>query len=154
MIAKDKILDLINDMIEIKEVFVVSLDVSPTNKITLLIDHMNGINIKNCIEFSRVIESNLDRDQEDYELEVSSPGLGSPFLVANQYRKNIGREVEVLQKDGISKKGILILADDNTFAIEEEKKIRIAGQKKKQLFKERTDYSYHDINTVKAVVKI
>ena len=61
---------------------------------------MKGITIDQCGEISKLVEASLNREEEDFEIEVSSPGLSEPFKVINQYRKNIGQEVEIVTEDG------------------------------------------------------
>ena len=80
--------------------FIVEITVKPGNKIIVSIDSFTGIAIDDCVAISRSIEANFDRDIEDYELEVSSAGLTQPFKVFQQYQKNIGKNVEILFKNG------------------------------------------------------
>src|SRR5665213_3445944 len=80
--------------------FLVDVTVSASNKIKVTIDNFEGLAIDECVNMSRWIESQLDRDTEDFELEVSSPGLDQPFKVIRQYQKNIGKEVDVKFIDG------------------------------------------------------
>ena len=85
----------------------VDVTVSTSNHIVVEIDTQNGVNIDFCAELSRHIESQLDREVEDYELEVGSAGLTAPFKVIEQYHKNKGNEVDVLTKEGKKITGIL-----------------------------------------------
>ncbi len=153
MISKKKILDLIGDDMKDKMYFLVSLDVSPANYIRLVVDSMDGIQISECAQLSRTIEHGLNRDSDDFEIEVSSPGLGTPFKVKEQYAKNIGREVEVISKNGQKSIGILTMADDYGFCIEEENTVKIEGKKKKQVVKEKLNFSYGNISKVRNVLK-
>jgi ribosome maturation factor RimP len=107
MIAKDKIRKLVEDQIEGTDLFIVDVKVSSANKITVLVDTHKGITIDECITVSRHIEKNLDRDKEDFELMVSSPGLEMPFVVLEQYFKNEGKKVAVIDDNGIKYQGIL-----------------------------------------------
>ena len=84
MITKEKILDIIQQKIEEDNYFIVEVDIKPGGRIVVLIDGDEGVSIDYCISISRLIEQSLDRDTEDFELEVSSPGLGQPL-------KEIGR---------------------------------------------------------------
>lgn len=102
-----------------EELFMVSVSVSPKNEIKAYIDGMKGVGIDTCVDVSRFIEQHLDRDQEDFELTVSSAGLDQPFRVARQYVKNIGKEVKVLTSEGKTIKGVLTAADDHGFRIKE-----------------------------------
>ena len=100
MINKETVKQLVNEKIADTDYFLVDVVVSPSNAITVEIDTQDGVNVGFCAELSRHIESQLDREVGDYELEVGSAGLTSPFKVVEQYLKNIGNEVEVLTKDG------------------------------------------------------
>jgi ribosome maturation factor RimP len=150
MIERSKIEGLIRELTEKNEIFIVSLIISPSNKITLLVDSLKGLNIRECVQLSRAIESGLDREEADFELEVSSPGLGEPLKVVPQYLKNIGREIEVFLGNGSKLTGKLTEADVNGFIIEEQKKIK----GKKQTMPEKREFNYADVNKVKIVVKI
>ena len=78
MILKEKILELAKDLLEEKHLFLVSLDISNSNNIRLVVDSEQGIQISDCVQLSRAIEQALNRDTEDFDIEVSSPGLGVP----------------------------------------------------------------------------
>ena len=108
MILKDRVAILVKEKLQEEDYFLVSLKVSVTNDITILFDSMKGVSFKDCLNLSRYIEQNLDREIEDYSLNVSSPGLGTPFQVKEQYLKNIGREIKIITKEGRRLKGILI----------------------------------------------
>ncbi|MGD2033724.1 MAG: ribosome assembly cofactor RimP [Bacteroidales bacterium] len=153
MIEKEKILELINDLIEERDHFIVRLDISTGNSISLLVDNMKGIRVNECVEISRAIERGLDREKEDYDLTVSSPGLDAPFRVLQQYTKNIGREVKVLWKDGRKMTGKLIEANENAFMIEEKKKVKVEGKKKKQTVVQNHSILLNDVKEVKVVIK-
>ena len=108
MILKDRVAILVKENLQEEDCFLVSLKVSVTNDITILFDSTKGVSFKDCLNLSRYIEQNLDREIEDYSLNVSSPGLGTPFQVKEQYLKNIGREIKIITKEGNRIKGILI----------------------------------------------
>lgn len=130
MITEEQIAQLVNDRIEGSDMFIVSVRVLPSNRIRVFIDSLSGLPVQECVNISRHIESSLDREEEDFELEVSSPGLTEPFAHPLQYRKNIGRTVKLTLSDGSSLKGELSDADDNgvVIVLEEKKK----SKKKKQ----------------------
>ena len=89
------------------EIFLVEVLVKPGNAIKVHVDKPEGISIDECVLISRFLNESLDREKEDYSLEVSSPGLGGAFKVKQQYEKNLGRDIEVLYTDGIKVKGKL-----------------------------------------------
>lgn len=132
MITEKQVLDLIKDKLEEKNCFVVELDVRAGNNILLEIDGMDGFTIQDCMEFSRAVEHNLDREQEDFELNVSSPGLDKPFRVIEQYKKNVGRDVKVITKDDAKYKGNLKRVGDAEIEVEYSYKEKIEGKKKKK----------------------
>ncbi|TLX76193.1 ribosome assembly cofactor RimP [Labilibacter sediminis] len=152
MITKEQIQNIIQEKIENDDCFIVDLKVSVNNKITVLIDSTDGISIDYCIQISRLIEGSFDRDEEDFELEVSTPGLGQPLKVLNQYKKNIGRNVEVTPFETVPFKGTLKEVTESGFIVEEEKKVKIEGQKKKELKVFNHNYTFDEVKSVKVIV--
>lgn len=100
MIDKNVVTRIVEEWLEGKDYFLVDVTVTPDDKIVVEIDHAEGVWIDDCVDLSRYIESKLNREEEDYELEVGSAGIGQPFKVLQQYIIHIGKEVEVLGKDG------------------------------------------------------
>jgi ribosome maturation factor RimP len=100
MIEKQNIETIVEKFIKGTELFLVTVKVSSSNRITVLADKKEGITIDECASIHRHIEMNLDRDVEDFELQVSSPGLDSPFFVIEQYYKFEGKKVEVIDIEG------------------------------------------------------
>ena len=107
MIDKNVVTRIVDEWLEGKDYFLVDVTVSPDDKIVVEIDHAEGVWIDDCVELSRYIESKLDREEEDYELEVGSAGIGQPFKVLQQYLIHIGKEVEILTKEGKKLEGVL-----------------------------------------------
>ena len=107
MIDKNVVENLVNQWLEDKDYFLVDIEISSDDRIVVEIDHADGVWIEDCVQLSRFIEEHLNRDDEDYELEVGSAGLGQPFKVKQQYVNFIGKEVEVLDADGKKLKGVL-----------------------------------------------
>ena len=95
MISTALIREIAENKLRENESFLVDVIISPTNKIRVTIDNFQGVSIQECVSVSRFIENQLDREAEDFELEVSSPGLDQPFKVLQQYQKYLGREVEI-----------------------------------------------------------
>ena len=146
MIDKNIVKRLVDEWLEGKEHFIVDIQISPESKIVVEIDHADGVWIEDCVELSKFIEEHLSRDEEDYELEVGSAGLGQPFKVPQQYINFIGKEVEVLDQDGSKVKGILKSVDGNKFIVSVNEKVRVEG--KKRPVKMDVDHEY-DMNEVK-----
>ncbi len=152
MITKDQIQYLIAEKIEEDNCFIVDIKVTSGNKINVQIDSMEGVNIDYCIQISRLIEGNLDREVEDFELEVSTPGLGQPLKVLPQFIKNKGREVEVILFEGAPFKGILTEVSEETITVEEEKKVKIEGKKKKELKIFSHTHKFDEVKSLKVII--
>jgi len=153
MIEKETIKNIIEDIVNEKNAFVVDIKVSSSNKINIEIDSLTGFSISDCVEVSRLVEGKLDREEEDYELEVASAGLSEPFKVVQQYQKNLGEEVEVLTVDGIKIKGVLSNVSNNGFEIEEEKMVKVEGKKKKQSVIEKHQFDFNQVKSTKIIIK-
>ena len=136
MIAKNVVSGIVNEWLEDKEYFLVDIEVTPDNKIVVEIDHAEGVWIDDCVELSRFIESKLDREEEDFELEVGSAGIGQPFKVLQQYLIHIGKDVEVLTKEGKKMVGILKEANEENFTLTVQKKVKPEGAKRPKLVDE------------------
>jgi len=140
MIDKNVVKKLVEEWLQDQEYFLVDIEISPDNRIVVEIDHADGVWIEDCVALSRYIEERLSRDDEDYELEVGSAGLGQPFKVPQQYINFVGKEVEVLDADGIKVKGILKAVDGNDFTVGVEEKVKVEGKKRPQ--KQEVDHVY------------
>jgi len=93
--------------------YIVDITVSNTNVITIYFDRDSGVHVDDCLAISRHIHDNFDRDDEDYELTVCSPGLTNPFKIKEQYLKHQGQEVVVKKRDGKKISGVLKEYNDN-----------------------------------------
>lgn len=150
MITTEKIEKIIKDWTEDKDIFLVALSIGSGNTIKVLLDKPEGITIDECVLISRMIEAKLNRDEEDYELQVSSPGLDMPFKVIQQYYKNIGNEIEVITQDGLKNKGILNKVTDK--GIELGIKARVKKEKKKKVIHKNISLDFNQIKTAKTVI--
>ncbi len=153
MIDKKMLTDVVEDAIKDSSLFLVDVQINPGNSIVVEIDSAEGVDIDSCAEITRKIEQAFDRDVEDYELEVGSAGLTSPFKVRGQYEKNIGNEVEVLTCDGRKLKGTLTEVDDETFTIEVTRKVKEPGAKRPVEVAEPTKLNYSDTKYVKYLIQ-
>ena len=152
MIDRQQVIDLTNEWLANKEYFLVDVVISKDDKITVEIDHAEGVWIEDCADLSRHIESSLSRETEDYELEVGSAGLGQPFKVVQQYQNHIGLEVEVLTKDGRKLKGILKDANESDFTVTISKKEKPEGAKRPVLVEEDLQFTYDSIKYTKYII--
>ncbi|TXJ57913.1 ribosome assembly cofactor RimP [Prevotella brunnea] len=130
MIDKNVVKKIVDEWLAGKDYFLVDVQLSPDSKIIVEIDHADGVWIEDCVELSRYIEDHLSRDEEDYELEVGSAGLGQPFKVPQQYINFIGKEVEVLDKDRKKVRGILKSVHGNDFVVAVNEKVKVEGKKR------------------------
>ena len=152
MIDRQQVIDLTNEWLADKEYFLVDVVISKDDKITVEIDHAEGVWIEDCAELSRHIENGLSRETEDYELEVGSAGLGQPFKVLQQYQNHVGMEVEVLTKEGKKLKGILKEACAEEFVVVVSKKEKKEGAKRPVLVEEDIHFTYDSIKYTKYII--
>jgi ribosome maturation factor RimP len=142
----------INDLISTdSDVFLVEIKIKPVNNIKIYIDGDQGVSIERLVQFNRRLYKQLEEENRypdgDFSLEVSSPGLDEPLKLNRQYQKNIGRFVEVVDKEGGKKEGKLISADENEVVIEE-----VKGKGKKLQTLQHT-ISFDNIKTTKIQIK-
>ena len=130
MIDKAKVTALVEQWLDGKEYFLTDLTVTPDDCITVEIDQADGVWIEDCVQLSRFIEEHLSRDEEDYELEVGSAGLGQPFKVLRQWTNHIGKQVEVLTADGCKLKGTLQEVDADHVVLVTRQKVQLEGKKR------------------------
>ena len=152
MIDRNIVSGIVNEWLEDKDYFLVDVTVSPDDKIVVEIDHAEGVWIDDCVELSRFIEARLDREQEDYELEVGSAGIGQPFKVLQQYLNHVGQEVEVLARDGKKMEGVLKEATEENFTITVQRKVKPEGAKRPKLVEEDVTYTYDEIKYTKYLI--
>jgi ribosome maturation factor RimP len=134
--------------------FLVEVLVMPGNKIVVYIDSMKGVTLEECIAVSRFLESKLDRNVEDFELEVSSPGLDKPLKLPVQFEKNIGRLLDVLKYDGIKITGKLSGINQGMILLETEVIIKDSKSGKKKKEQKMQEIKYEDIKTAKVIISL
>lgn len=155
MISKQKVKELAEERIKDRDerLFIVELTISSTNVIRLELDKTEGnVSIEDCMSVSRNIEHNLDREDADFELSVSSAGLDKPLRVHAQYVKNIGRDLDVKLKSKEKVTGKLISVDEAGLVLQREEKQAIEGKKKKELVVIENKIAFSDINEAKIVI--
>ncbi|MDR1644637.1 MAG: ribosome assembly cofactor RimP [Tannerellaceae bacterium] len=153
MIDKEIIYRLVEEKLAASANYPVEVLVKPGNLIVVEIDNDQTVCIDDCVELSRYIEANLDREAEDYELEVGSAGLTAPFKVPRQYRKHIGDEIELLLKNGVKQTGILKAADEKGIRLSVEKQVKPEGTKRKKTIEEEHPYTFDEIKYAKYILK-
>lgn len=152
MISELLIRKIIGNQALENDFFIVEVSVKPNNKIHIFIDSMQGITIGECAKVSKHVEKTLLEKDLDFEIEVSSPGLDFPFRVQEQYDKNLGKKVTVIDTSGNKFVGILKKATDSFIEIEIEEKVAIPGKKKKEIQVKTLKMFLQDIKTTKVFI--
>jgi ribosome maturation factor RimP len=155
MISKKNVAALIKErMAELDNgLFIVHLNVSESGIINVEIDKYEGnVSMKDCMSVSRNVEHNLDREDEDFELHVSSAGLDRGLRVLPQYTKNIGRQVKVKLHEGGSVEGELTAASHEQITVQTTRKEKIEGKKKKETIIEDFTFTMDKIKETKIVI--
>lgn len=151
MIEKVRIAVIVEEHLKDSDLFLVEVKVSGRNKIMVFLDGDKGVPISSCVEVSRYIESQLDRDVEDFELEVSSVGVDTPLTMTRQFVKNVGREIVYTNAEGKKMKAKLIEASEVGITVEKE--ISKKNKKKKEEAEDPVQkLSFDDIKDVKVQV--
>lgn len=133
MIDKNRVNQLVDEWLEGKDYFLTDLSISTDNRIVVEIDHEEGVWIEDCVELSRHIESHLDREEEDFELEVGSAGIGQPFKVYRQYEIHEGERVETLTNDGRKLQGVMHDVTPEGFVLTVSMKVKEEGAKRPKM---------------------
>ncbi|MDR2123064.1 MAG: ribosome assembly cofactor RimP [Flavobacteriaceae bacterium] len=153
MTLEGKVNLLIEEFLQTRtDLFLISCEISSSNKIEVTIDGDEGISIQDCLDCSRAIENNLDREEEDFELSVYSAGVFNPLQQPRQYKKNIGRDLTVTTTEGTERKGTLTEADEEGIALTwKERRPKEKGKGKETVeLKEQIPYE----NIKKAIISI
>ena len=140
MIDKNVVKALVEEWLKDKEYFLVDLNISPDDKITVEIDHADGVWIEDCAKLSQYIEDHLNRDEEDYELEVGSAGLGQPFKVA------------VLDADGKKTRGVLKSVSGRDFIVTVSEKVKVEGKKRPVMMDVDHDFNMDTVKYTKYLI--
>ena len=149
MIDCTKILEIADRELAGTDLFTVSCKCSPMNEVELLIDSDTSVTIEKCVELSRKIEAEFDRDVEDFSLTVASAGIGSELKCVRQYRKLVGSSVEVLLLNGIKILAKLDSVDDEGITVSYEEKQAVEGKKRKVLVNVVRTYRFNEIKYTK-----
>lgn len=115
---RQRIEELLNEFLENrKDLFLIDLKISAGDDITVILDGDNGVSLQDCLDASRAIEFNMDREEHDFSLQVMSAGLSEPLATPRQFQKNIGREIEVILNDSSKVEGELARVDDEKITL-------------------------------------
>ena len=132
MIDKTVVTKAVEEWLQKGVYYLVDVEMTADDRIVIEIDHADGVWIEDCADLSRFLQEKLGDELGDYELEVGSAGIGQPFKVVQQYRNHVGKDVEVLTKDGQKVQGILkeVAADDTQFTVTVKEKQHLEGKKR------------------------
>ena len=155
MISESYIRELVEEEIQAipeMDYFIVDVSVSSSNAIRVEIDGDKGVKINDCVQISRRIEGSLDREEEDFELTVSSAGMDQPFKILRQYQRYIGREVQVITKEGVKHKARLMAANEGEVVLEKVSREKVEGKKKKQIVTREIKVPMEQVKETKVVI--
>ena len=149
MIDTRKITDIAEQKLQGTDLFIVDCTCTPNNEIELIVDSDTSVGIDACAELSRAVETELDREAEDFSLTVMSAGIGSELRTLRQYRKLTGHSVEVLLTSGVKLLARLDEVSDEGVTLSYEEKQTVEGKKRKQLVKVSRTYPFAEIKYTK-----
>jgi ribosome maturation factor RimP len=154
MTFKEKVCKLLEASLDSRpDLFLIECKVSIDNHISILLDGDEGVNLKSCVEISRQIEHNLDREVHDFSLEVASAGVGSPLQKTRQYLKNKGRKLRVEREAMPTLEGMLIDSNEYGFTLQwKQREPKPIGKGKITVTKIKT-LSFNEIISAKVLVK-
>ena len=154
MIQKDLVIQIVEEWMDNTPFFLVDIKINPENEISIEFEsETEDINIDDCVALSKFVESRLDREKDDFALEVGSAGLGQPFKVLKQYMIHLGDEVEVVTKTGKKESGVLKDADEDGFVLTVNRKVKLENSKK--VMKMDVDERFHhaEVKSVKYLIR-
>lgn len=115
---KKRVEELLNDFLKEREdLFLIDLKISTGDDVTVILDGDNGVSLQDCLDASRAIEFNMDREEHDFSLQVMSAGLSEPLSTPRQFRKNLGRSIDVLLNDSEKIEGELSKVDEEKITL-------------------------------------
>ena len=150
---KEKVESLLNMALEEHpSLFLIDFTVGSDNTIRVVLDGDAGVNLQDCMAISRAIEHNLDRDEEDFSLEVTSAGATSPLQLPRQYKKNIGRKLKV-RTDAGEQEGTLAGTTENSITLEWKAREPKSVGKGKVTVQKKQEIAFSEIKEAKVVLK-
>lgn len=150
---KDQVTNLLNDALEQDgSLFLIDFSISTDNKIKVVIDGDDGVTVQDCMKISRAIEHNLDRDEVDFALEVASAGATAPLALPRQYKKNVGRKLEVKTSEATIEGSLTAATDDGIILEWKAREPKPIGKGKVTVQKKR-EIDFSDIKEAKVILK-
>ena len=152
---KEKVETLVQEaLVENPSLFLIDLTIGGDNSIRVLLDGDQGVTLETCIQVSRKVEHNLDREENDFSIEVSSCGVGSPLTIPRQFKKNVTRKLEVTDREDKQVQGTLVEATDTSFTLQwKAREPKPIGKGKVTVTKTR-EFQYGQYNSAKVIVSI
>jgi ribosome maturation factor RimP len=150
---KDKVKTLLKEALDQdKSLFLIDFSMGADNGINVVLDGDNGVSVQDCMKISRAIEHNLDREEEDFSLTVTSAGAASPMVDPRQYKKNVGRKVKVQTSEDVYEAN-LIDANDNGIVLEWKTREPKPIGKGKTTVQKKKEITFSDIKEAKVILK-
>ncbi len=150
---KEQVTTLLNDALEEDgNLFLIDFSISSDNKINVILDGDNGVTVKDCMKISRAIEHNLDREEQDFSLEVASAGAASPMVLPRQYKKNVGRKVEVKTAEETFEGNLTATTEKNIVLEWKTREPKPIG-KGKHTVQKRQEIDFSEIKEAKVILK-
>lgn len=151
---REQIEQLLNDFLaEREDLFLIDIKFSATDHIRVILDGDNGVTLQDCLDASRAIEFNMDRDEHDFSMEVMSAGLSEPLRSPRQYRKNIGRSLELLMNDSSEVEGELVSVEEDKITLTlKYRKPKDIGKGKVDVVEDK-EFLYSDIKKALVAIK-
>lgn len=140
---------MVNARFEGSDMFLVDVQELPGQVIEIIVDSDGPVSIDACVELSKAVEAMLDRDEHDFELTVMSAGVGQPLKLLRQYRKLIGKDVEVVTLNGMKYIAELVDANEEGIVIRYREKVAVEGKKRKETVVREQRIPFGDIKTTK-----
>ncbi|PHQ31126.1 ribosome assembly cofactor RimP [Leeuwenhoekiella nanhaiensis] len=151
---KERVKELLDEAFEeYNSLFLIDFTVKGANEIRVVIDGDEGVTVQDCMNVSRKVEHNLDREEEDFSLEVMSAGATEPLINKRQYKKNIGRDLEVKLEDGSKVAGTLDAADDEKISLSWKERVPKEVGKGKMTVEKKEEIAYDVISQAKVKIK-
>lgn len=153
MSFKDRVRELLEKGLEEKpSLFLIDLSVNEANKISVVLDGDQGVTLQDCIDISRAVEHNLDREEQDFSLEVASAGVSSPLKLTRQFKKNIGRTLKVCTETETIEAELAEVSDDFIVLEWEAREPKKIG-KGKETVSHRREFPYAQIKEAVVTIK-
>lgn len=150
---KKQVTTLLNDALEEDgNLFLIDFSISSDNKINVVLDGDNGVTVKDCMKISRAIEHNLDREEQDFSLEVASAGAASPLVLPRQYKKNVGRKVAVRTAEETFEGNLTAATEDNIILEWKAREPKPIG-KGKHTVQKKKEIDFSEIKEAKVILK-